>query len=75
MYIKHEDFSKSQEYCKAKSVGTTRIVFKVCSKMVSVRILKANVLRRALSVPTAVHPNQQMVEVKPAPIDQRKRLR
>ena len=34
-YAWHEQFSKSLEYFKAKSVGTTRIVFKVCSKMVS----------------------------------------
>ena len=33
--IKHEDFSKVQEYFRAKSVGTTRMAFKVRSKMVS----------------------------------------
>ena len=33
--IKHEDFSKVQEYFKVKSVETTRMAFKVRSKMVS----------------------------------------
>ena len=33
--IKHEDFSKVQEYFGAKSVGTARMAFKVRSKMVS----------------------------------------
>ena len=52
----NEDFPKSQEYFKAKSVGTTRIVFIVCSKMVFEipENLKANSLRRFISIPTAI---------------------